>query len=63
MTAKKVRQQLEEKLEVNFTDHKKVVDDLIMEFLEEKTNAGKKGKKSESEEEVQLINLISAWSK
>lgn len=51
MSAKKVRQQLEEKLEVDLTDQKKVVDDLVMEFLKDKKTGGKKGKKSDSEDD------------
>ncbi|EEB13661.1 46 kDa FK506-binding nuclear protein, putative [Pediculus humanus corporis] len=51
MSAKKVRQQLEEKLEVDLTDQKKVVDDLVMEFLKETTSGNKKSKKTESENE------------
>ncbi|XP_012260340.2 upstream activation factor subunit spp27 isoform X2 [Athalia rosae] len=45
MSAKKVRQQIEEKLDVDLTDRKKEVDDLVMECLQEKQDGGKKSSK------------------
>ncbi|RLU25773.1 hypothetical protein DMN91_001932 [Ooceraea biroi] len=50
MSAKKVRQQIEEKLDVDLTERKKEVDDLVMECLQEKQDGGKKKKKAASEE-------------
>jgi len=38
ITAKKVRQQLESKLDCDLTDRKKEIDDMVMEILEEKQN-------------------------
>lgn len=51
MSAKKIRQQLEEKLDANLQSRKKEVDDLVMEFLTSKQDSKKKTKKGESEEE------------
>ncbi|KDR14042.1 upstream activation factor subunit spp27 [Zootermopsis nevadensis] len=56
MSAKKVRQQIEEKLDVDLTDRKKEVDDLVMECLQEKQDgkgkdSGKKKKNKEKDEE------------
>ncbi|KAK2583786.1 hypothetical protein KPH14_009689 [Odynerus spinipes] len=50
MSAKKVRQQIEEKLDVDLTERKKEVDDLVMECLQDKQDGGKKKKKAASEE-------------
>ncbi|EGI58718.1 Upstream activation factor subunit spp27 [Acromyrmex echinatior] len=50
MSAKKVRQQIEEKLDVDLIERKKEVDDLVMECLQEKQDGGKKKKKAASEE-------------
>ncbi|XP_033218801.1 upstream activation factor subunit spp27 [Belonocnema kinseyi] len=50
MSAKKVRQQIEEKLDVDLSERKKEVDDLVMECLQEKQDGGKKKKKAASEE-------------
>lgn len=47
-SAKKVRQQLEEKLDTNLQSRKKEIDDLVMEFVK---GGKKKGKKNESEED------------
>lgn len=49
MSAKKVRQQVEEKLDIDLTERKKEVDDLVMECLQDKQD-GKKKKKAASEE-------------
>ncbi|KAF2904385.1 hypothetical protein ILUMI_01787 [Ignelater luminosus] len=49
-SAKKVRQQLEEKLGTNLMARKKEIDTLVMEYVNSKEN-NKKGKKSESEED------------
>lgn len=46
MSAKKVRQQIEEKLDVDLTDRKKEIDDLVMDCLQEKQDSGKKKKAS-----------------
>ncbi|KAK7871516.1 hypothetical protein R5R35_010230 [Gryllus longicercus] len=57
MSAKKVRQQVEEKLDVDLTDRKKEIDDLVMECLQEKQdgkgkdNSKKKNSKDDDEEE------------
>lgn len=53
-SAKKVRQELEEKLDVKLQSRKKEIDDLVMEFVSSKKDTGskKKGKKEESEEEA-----------
>ncbi|XP_046475298.1 uncharacterized protein Non2 isoform X1 [Neodiprion pinetum] len=51
MSAKKVRQQIEEKLDVDLTDRKKEVDDLVMECLQEKQDSGKKNKKGKAASE------------
>jgi len=45
-SAKKVRQELEEKLDCKLQSRKKEIDDLVMEFV-----SSKKGKKGESEDE------------
>ncbi|XP_012281387.1 nucleolin 1 [Orussus abietinus] len=50
MSAKKVRQQIEAKLDINLSERKKEVDDLVMESLQEKQDGGKKKKKAASEE-------------
>lgn len=51
-SAKKVRQELEEKLDVKLQSRKKEIDDLVMEFVSSKKDGGKKkGKKDESEDE------------
>lgn len=51
-SAKKVRQELEEKLETNLQSRKKEIDDLVMEFVSSKDKKkGKKVEKAESEEE------------
>ncbi|XP_057341683.1 uncharacterized protein LOC130678473 isoform X1 [Microplitis mediator] len=50
MSAKKVRQQIEEKLDIDLSERKKEVDDLVMEHLQEKQDGGKKKKKAASEE-------------
>ncbi|XP_011702836.1 PREDICTED: upstream activation factor subunit spp27 [Wasmannia auropunctata] len=50
MSAKKVRQQIEEKLDIDLIERKKEVDDLVMECLQEKQDGGKKKKKAASEE-------------
>ncbi|XP_043485117.1 upstream activation factor subunit spp27 [Leptopilina heterotoma] len=50
MSAKKVRQQIEEKLDIDLSERKKEVDDLVMECLQEKDDGGKKKKKAASEE-------------
>lgn len=48
-SAKKVRQELEEKLDANLQSRKKEIDDLVMEFVSAKQE--KKGKKGDSEED------------
>lgn len=68
-SAKKVRQQLEEKLDTNLQSRKKEIDELVMEFVSSKGK--KKGKKNESEDddegseeeedEVAKINLKPHW--
>ncbi|KAK5644418.1 hypothetical protein RI129_005718 [Pyrocoelia pectoralis] len=51
-SAKKVRQQLEKKLDVNLMSRKKEIDTLVMEYVNSKdSNAKKKAKKSESEDD------------
>ncbi|KAI5693687.1 hypothetical protein M8J76_009706 [Diaphorina citri] len=55
-TAKKVRQQVEEKLDINLSSRKKEIDEIVMQCLEDKQNEGKKGKskkngKSEDDED------------
>ncbi|KAB0794613.1 hypothetical protein PPYR_08881 [Photinus pyralis] len=51
-SAKKVRQQLEKKLDANLLSRKKEIDTLVMEYVNSKdTGAKKKAKKSESDEE------------
>ncbi|XP_049860732.1 uncharacterized protein LOC126354830 [Schistocerca gregaria] len=50
-SSKKVRQQIEEKLDVDLSDRKKEVDDLVMECLKEKQDGKKKNSKDEDEEE------------
>ncbi|XP_066587432.1 uncharacterized protein Non2 isoform X2 [Prorops nasuta] len=50
MSAKKVRQQIEQKLDIDLTERKKEVDDLVMECLQDKQDSGKKKKKAASEE-------------
>ncbi|KAK4875069.1 hypothetical protein RN001_011491 [Aquatica leii] len=50
-SAKKVRQQLEEKLDANLLSRKKEIDTLVMEFVNSKDNTKKKSKKSDSEED------------
>lgn len=49
-SAKKVRQQLEEKLGADLQSRKKEIDALIMEFVS-KGEKKKKGKKTDSEDE------------
>ncbi|KAJ8973103.1 hypothetical protein NQ317_008195 [Molorchus minor] len=49
-SAKKVRQELEEKLDANLQSRKKEIDDLVMEFVNSKQEK-KKGKKGESDAE------------
>ncbi len=51
MSAKKVRQQIEEKLDVDLTERKKEIDDLVMECLQEKQDSGKTKKKKAASEE------------
>ncbi|XP_015585540.1 upstream activation factor subunit spp27 [Cephus cinctus] len=50
MSAKKVRQQIEDKMGIDLTERKKEVDDLVMECLQEKPEGNKKKKKAASEE-------------
>ncbi|CAH1962150.1 unnamed protein product [Acanthoscelides obtectus] len=50
-SAKKVRQELEEKLDANLQSRKKEIDDLVMEFVSSKQDKKKKGKKADSEED------------
>ncbi|XP_057657241.1 uncharacterized protein LOC130894420 [Diorhabda carinulata] len=50
-SAKKVRQELEEKLSANLQSRKKEIDDLVMEFVSSKQEKKGKGKKGDSEEE------------
>ncbi|KAF5296642.1 hypothetical protein FQR65_LT10182 [Abscondita terminalis] len=50
-SAKKVRQQLEEKLDTNLLSRKKEIDTLVMEFVNSKGTPKKKSKKDESEED------------
>ncbi|XP_076252337.1 upstream activation factor subunit spp27 homolog Non2 [Rhynchophorus ferrugineus] len=51
-SAKKVRQELEEKLDVKLQSRKKEIDDLVMEFVSsKKDNDKKKGKKNDSDDE------------
>ncbi|XP_066252982.1 uncharacterized protein Non2 [Euwallacea similis] len=53
-SAKKVRQELEEKLDVKLAGRKKEIDDLVMEFVSSKKDKpDKKKKKDDSEEEVE----------
>jgi len=53
ITAKKVRQQLEEQLDMDLADRKKEIDGMLMEILEEKQGGLKRkgGSSSEDEEE------------
>ncbi|XP_034948471.1 upstream activation factor subunit spp27 [Chelonus insularis] len=44
-SAKKIRQQIEEKLDIDLTERKKEIDDLVMEHLQDKQDGGKKKKK------------------
>ncbi|XP_015190482.1 PREDICTED: upstream activation factor subunit spp27 [Polistes dominula] len=46
MSAKKVRQQIEKKLDVDLSARREEVDDLVMECLQEKQDSGKKKKKA-----------------
>nr|CAD7432944.1 unnamed protein product [Timema monikensis] len=48
MSAKKVRQQIEEKLDIDLTERKKEVDDLVMECLKIKDGKGKDSKKKKN---------------
>ncbi|KAK9298381.1 hypothetical protein QLX08_008282 [Tetragonisca angustula] len=50
MSAKKVRLQIEGKLDIDLTERKKEVDTLVMECLQEKQDGAKKKKKTASEE-------------
>lgn len=50
-SAKKVRQQLEEKLGADLQSRKKEIDCLIMEFVSAKDEKKKKGKKNDSEDD------------
>lgn len=50
-SAKKVRQQLEEKLGTKLQSRKKEIDSLIMEFVSNKGEKKKKSKKNDSEED------------
>ncbi|KAF5288637.1 hypothetical protein FQA39_LY15332 [Lamprigera yunnana] len=50
-SAKKVRQQLEEKLDANLLSRKKEIDTLVMDYVNSKDNSKKKAKRSESEDE------------
>ncbi|XP_017796618.1 PREDICTED: upstream activation factor subunit spp27 [Habropoda laboriosa] len=50
MSAKKVRLQIEGKLDIDLTERKKEVDSLVMDCLQEKQDATKKKKKTASEE-------------
>ncbi|XP_060528101.1 uncharacterized protein LOC132703069 [Cylas formicarius] len=51
-SAKKVRQELEEKLDVKLQSRKKEIDDLVMEYVSSKKSAPKKkGKKADSDDE------------
>lgn len=50
-SAKKVRQQLEDKLGSKLQARKKQIDDLVMEFVSSKQDEKKKDKKGESEED------------
>nr|XP_033341606.1 upstream activation factor subunit spp27 [Megalopta genalis] len=50
MSAKKVRLQIEGKLDIDLTERKKEVDSLVMECLQEKHEGAKKKKKTASEE-------------
>lgn len=49
MSAKKVRQQIEQKLDVDLTDRKKEIDDLVMECVQEKQDGAKNSKKKAAE--------------
>jgi upstream activation factor subunit UAF30 len=50
-SAKKVRQELEEKLDTNLQSRKKEIDDLVMEFVSSKDKKKKKGESEEEDEE------------
>ncbi|CAK9807570.1 Upstream activation factor subunit spp27 [Anthophora quadrimaculata] len=50
MSAKKVRLQIEGKLDIDLTERKKEVDSLVMDCLQEKQDATKKKKKTANEE-------------
>lgn len=64
-SAKKVRQQIEEKLECDLTERRKEIDELVMECLEKKQDGKKEGGKKrsksddeeESEEQAVMINI------
>lgn len=53
MSAKKVRQQLEEKLDCDLMSRKKEIDDLVMDYVnsKDKKKSSKKAKESEEEDE------------
>lgn len=57
-SAKKVRQQLEEKLEVDLADQKKVVDELVMEVLKDKKSGDKGKKKKDDSDDDGVIFLL-----
>lgn len=57
-SAKKVRQQLEEKLDVDLADQKKVVDELVMEVLKDK-KGGDKGKKKKDDSDDDGVIFLS----
>ena len=50
-SAKKVRLELQEKLDCDLTDRKKEVDQLVMEVIDEQTQEDDEEEKSEEEEE------------
>lgn len=61
MSGKKLRHQLEKKLDVDLADQKKVIDELAMEILKEKKTAKKKKNDSEDEDDNDVMPYLSSW--
>lgn len=61
-SAKKVRQELEDKLSVKLQSRKKEIDDLVMEFVSAKQNEEEGEEDEEEEEEEEEVSCESLFS-
>lgn len=62
-SARKVRQQLEEKLDCDLTERKKEVDELVMEFINDRSDDEEDGKESDESEDEKPAKRSSSSKK